>query len=980
MNPNSKNLFKRLGVLSVLFASLLAAGRTQAQTWATNSPLIAARWSHTATLLNNGSVLVAGGLIFNTNGNSADTNGAELYDPASGTSSPAASMQISRHSHVATLLANGQVLISGGGGGSSETYDPPSDTWINYASMNNERIVPIATLLPNGKVLVAGGFDDNNGVDLSSAELYDPNTATWTSTAPMPYTADTLAAALLNNGMVLVCGGSFNSGGVTNAVLYNPSTGTWTNTAPMKEARSGHTATLLASGKVLVEGGTFDNTAEVYDPVAATWTFVASMNDGRLYSDAVLLTNGQVMVMGDGNSDVEIYDPVADTWTLTDSLPVPGNFQTATLVSGGAVVVTGGSVTEFNGPALAVVETFGGSVSSNPTLTVTASPSSGAAPLTVQFISPDTDSQGNPVTDWNWDFGDGSTGNDQSPEHVYNSSGTYFPSLTAHSTAGPSPLAINGLGSITVTGVTLAVTETPESGVVPLTVQFASPGVDSGGNPVTNWNWTFGDGGSSTAQNPSHVYTNIGSYSPTLTAYSTFSASPVPVTGLDGINVYTNPVPAFRILYTFSTPFGSGPNGGLAISANTLFGTTGHGGTNGFGNIFGINTDGTGFSNLFTCSISSGAEPNGGLVLSSGALYGATYAGGSQGGGTVFAVNTNGTGYTNVANLTFNVPSTGTDPSGPVVLSGNTLYGVTQFGGGASAGVVFSVPTNGGSILDLHSFSPPQGDFRMNFDGDGPLAGLLLSGGVLYGTAEAGGAAGTGTVFSIPTNNPGAFNPIHVFSTTSNAPGTNADGAFPFSSLVISGGTLYGTTAAGGSSGDGVVFAVGTNGTPFTNLYSFTGGNDGAGPRGGLTLLGNTLYGTTSGGGASSNGTLFAINTDGSHFKTLYTFTGGADGANPQANLLLSGSFLYGSAASGGSAGLGTVFSFALPNPPLAITRAGTNVILTWSANVTGYTLQSSTHLGTAAAWSSRFPRSRSFSTGLTPSPMASPTRRCSIA
>jgi uncharacterized repeat protein (TIGR03803 family) len=950
MKANSKKLFRCISALSVLVANLMAAEHAGAQTWSTNSPLNVARWAHTSTLLTNGSVLVAGGLIYNTNGNSADTNAAELYNPSSGTSSPAAPMQSSRHAHRATLLTNGQVLVTGGGGdSSSETYDPPSDTWINYTSMSDERIVHTATLLPNGQVLAAAGFSDNSGLELSSAELYDPNSGTWNNTTSMPYAADTLASALLTNGTVLVCGGFNGTNAVTNAVLYNPANQTWTNTAPMHEGRSGHTATLLPNGKVLVEGGTSDNTAEVYDPVAATWTLVASMNDGRKYSDAVLLNNGQVMVLGDGNPDVELYDPVGDTWTLTNSLPVPGHQQTATLVSGGAVVVTGGSVTDFNGPPLAVVETYG-SGSTIPNLVVTASPQAGLAPLTVQFTSPGTDSGGNTVTNWSWSFGDGGTSTAQSPSHVYTNIGSYSPGLTAYSTYGASPISVTGPGTITVTNPALNVTASPQAGPVPLTVQFSSPGVDSTGHTVTNWNWSFGDGGVSTAQNPLHVYTNIGSYSPALTAYSTYGATPLSVTGPGTITVTNTPNPSFRILYTFTTPFGSGPNGGLAISNNTLFGTTFHGGT-GSGTVFAVSTDGTGFTNVYDFGAGSGGDPAAGVILSGGTLYGTTYLGGTQGGGTVFAINTNGTGYTNVYNFTLNVPSTGTEPAAAVVLSGNTLYGTTQFGGGSSAGVVFAVPTTGGSITDLHSFSPPIGDFRMNPDGDGPLAGLLLSGGVLYGTAEAGGPAGSGTVFSVPTNSPGGFNPLYSFSSTTNASGTNTDGAFPFSRLVISGGTLYGTTYAGGKSGNGVVFAVGTNGTHFTNLYSFTGGNDGSGPHGGLTLLGNTLYGTTSAGGTSSNGTLFAINTDGSNFRTLYSFTGGGDGANPQADLLLSGNTLYGTAASGGISGNGTVFGFALPNPPLAITRSGTNVILTWSAGAYGYALQSSSHLGAAAAW-----------------------------
>jgi uncharacterized repeat protein (TIGR03803 family) len=226
---------------------------------------------------------------------------------------------------------------------------------------------------------------------------------------------------------------------------------------------------------------------------------------------------------------------------------------------------------------------------------------------------------------------------------------------------------------------------------------------------------------------------------------------------------------------------------------------------------------------------------------------------------------------------------------------------------------------------------------------------LIYSGGTLYGTAENGGNYGGGTVFSVITNQPGSFGILHYFSTPVN--GTNSDGAYSFSSLVLSGTNLYGTTYGGGIYGNGVVFAVSTNALFFTNLYSFPGGNAGSGPHGGLTLWGNTLYGTTSAGGTSNNGTLFAINMDGSGFTNLYGFTGGGDGANPQADLILSGNTLYGTTAAGGSSGNGTVFSFTLPRPLLAIARSGTNVILTWSASFSGYNLEFATNLVSPAVW-----------------------------
>ncbi|MGA2684345.1 MAG: choice-of-anchor tandem repeat GloVer-containing protein [Verrucomicrobiota bacterium] len=596
---------------------------------------------------------------------------------------------------------------------------------------------------------------------------------------------------------------------------------------------------------------------------------------------------------------------------------------------------------------------------SSPTLTVTASPPSGLAPLAVQFTSPHVDSFGNTVTNWNWDFGDGGISAVQSPLHTYTNAGSYFPSLTAYSTYGSSPLSVTGPGTITVTNPILNVTVTPPSGVAPLTVQFASPGMDSAGDTVTNWNWNFGDGKISSAQNPSHVYTNVGSFSPSLTAYSTYGASPLAVTGLGTINIYTNPFPAFHTLYTFSTNFGSGPNGDLVLLGNTLYGTAEHGGTNNVGIVFAVNTDGTGFTNEYNFSSGSGGVPVGGLISSGNTLYGPTYLGGSLGGGTVFAISTNGLGYTNLLNLNFAVnAASGYEPLAGLALAGNTLYGTTWYGGGMNVqGTLFYVTTNGATSGELQDFyAPTYNPYAINYNGIFPSARLMSSGGTLYGTTEQGGSYGSGTIFSVVTNQPASFSILHYFAAVDPITGTNTEGAYSFSGLVLSGSTLYGTTYGGGTYGNGTVFAVNTNTLVFTDLYNFTGGNDGSGPHAGLTLSGHTLYGTTLAGGTSSNGTLFAINTDGSGFTNLYNFTGSNDGANPQTDLILSGNTLYGTAAGGGSSGNGTIFSFTLPRPLLAITRSGTNAILTWSASPSGYTLEFATNLVSSTVWNTNLP------------------------
>jgi uncharacterized repeat protein (TIGR03803 family) len=146
----------------------------------------------------------------------------------------------------------------------------------------------------------------------------------------------------------------------------------------------------------------------------------------------------------------------------------------------------------------------------------------------------------------------------------------------------------------------------------------------------------------------------------------------------------------------------------------------------------------------------------------------------------------------------------------------------------------------------------------INFDGANPNGGLILSNNTLYGTAAAGGSSGAGTVFAFNTDGTG-FTILHYFTATSAPYYNNGDGAYPQAGLILSGNTLYGTAYSGGSWALGTVFAVNTDGTGFTNLHSFTGGSDGANPIGGLILSSNTLYGATRNGGSSGNGTAFSL-------------------------------------------------------------------------------------------------------------------------
>ena len=370
----------------------------------------------------------------------------------------------------------------------------------------------------------------------------------------------------------------------------------------------------------------------------------------------------------------------------------------------------------------------------------------------------------------------------------------------------------------------------------------------------------------------------------------------------------------FTNLHSFiAVSDGATPFGGLILSGNTLYGTARAGGSSGNGTVFKVNTDGSGFTNLHSFTHGSdGYDPIYGLILSGNTLYGTTL-GGSAGGGTLFAVNTDGTGFTNLHSFTV---SEGLGPNG-VILSGNTLYGTATDGGSANKGTLFAVNTDGSGFTNFHNFNSGS-------DGARPQSRLILSGNTLYGTAAEGGSSGGGTVFAVNTNGTG-FTNLHSF--------TGSDGVVPKAGLILSGNILYGTASAGGP-GLGTIFAINTNGTGFTNLHSFTG-SDGANPYAGLILSGNTLYGAAYNGGSSGGGTIFAVNTNGTGFTNLHSFTSSSEGANPFGSLILSGNSLYGAASSGGSAGIGTVFSLSLG---LVSTPQLTNLFVSPANSIIGVT------------------------------------------
>ena len=347
--------------------------------WTATGTMTQARANHTATLLSDGRVLVAGGV---GNGVSGFLATAELYDPAAGAWTATGNMNGIRILHTATRLADGRVLVAGGADLISETsvhavataelYDPATGTWTVTGTMIEARARHTATLLPDGKVLVAGGSGSGAGSDsLATAELYDPATGTWTAAGALIEARTQHTATLLPDGRVLVAGGNSSSGPqLASAELYDPVTRSWTATGRMVRDHAGHTATLLPDGRVLVLGGSSasapEATAELYDPSTGSWTATESMNGEHIGSTATLLDNGSVLLAGGASSGgsgggsslpgvPELYDPRTGSWTATANMLAARSGHTATLLDDGRVLVAGGASTN---PVLATAELY----------------------------------------------------------------------------------------------------------------------------------------------------------------------------------------------------------------------------------------------------------------------------------------------------------------------------------------------------------------------------------------------------------------------------------------------------------------------------------------------------------------------------------------------------------------------------------------------------------------------------------------------
>ncbi len=354
-------------------------------TWTNSGNMQQTLFGHTATLLSNGTVLIAGG-NFNGNGDQGAVSAAEIYTPTGGDQgvfSPTGGLQTARYWHTATLLTTGpnagQVLVVGGENyqdtqlQEAELYNPANGGSFSVPSPqpNYPRSMHTAIQLQDGTILIAGGDMGCVGCgawDLAPAEVYKPVTGAFSTVGSLNTPRTEHTATLLQNGMVLIAGGRDSSNNVTaSAELYNPSTGTFTPTGSLNTARAYHTATLLPNGEVLIAGG-YDNngnptiSAELYNAALGTFSTTGNLLTARAGAGAALLNDGKVLIYGgctnydcspSATTAAELYSSASGTFASTTTLNSPRAFSTTVELGYGVVLATGGA-----DPLLASVETF----------------------------------------------------------------------------------------------------------------------------------------------------------------------------------------------------------------------------------------------------------------------------------------------------------------------------------------------------------------------------------------------------------------------------------------------------------------------------------------------------------------------------------------------------------------------------------------------------------------------------------------------
>jgi len=351
--------------------------RDVVRTWERVGDLTEPRTSHSATLLQDGRVLVAGG--GDLDGTALAT--AEVYDPATRTWSATGSMEAGRMSHTATLLDDGRVLVAGGVDAdyrhvaSAELYDPVTSTWAVTDGMADVRANHTASLLLDGTVLVVGGAVDLDGhMVIASAERFDPARGSWTSVGSLSAARQAHTATVLADGTVLVSGGigvfvsPVDSVALASVEHFELGRGRWATVASLAQPRFGHSANLLQDGRVLLASGTAGSgimlpSAELYDRARDSWASTGDVILPRQGHRSVTLTDGSSLIVGGDTVEgrplgaVESFRDATGSWVAVEPMATPRSGHTVTILADGSVLVAGGrggeSTSELYGPGSA---------------------------------------------------------------------------------------------------------------------------------------------------------------------------------------------------------------------------------------------------------------------------------------------------------------------------------------------------------------------------------------------------------------------------------------------------------------------------------------------------------------------------------------------------------------------------------------------------------------------------------------------------
>jgi len=351
-------------------------------TWTRTGSLWSARRLHTSTRLADGRVLVTGGIGTAPSLPAQGLASAEVYDPATGQWTRTGDLRLARYSHSATLLADGRVLVAGGSGArsaqsngtlrSAEVYDPATGEWTETAPLTDARFGHPAVRLNDGRVLVVGGvltIGRGRYTALGYCEAYDPATAAWTPTASLGVARKSHQATLLADDSVLVTGGDLPGLGTETLTYdpysqwtterFDPAKDTWSADAEMSWGRSHHRTLRLTSGTLLRAGGTdgasFDigyQNASTYDPVARTWSADFGTVVGRWAPAAVALADGRALMFG-GITLSGVAAPVAgeSVVTATAEIFTPGTTAAGTTAAVVTAVAESGAVSTGAGAA-----------------------------------------------------------------------------------------------------------------------------------------------------------------------------------------------------------------------------------------------------------------------------------------------------------------------------------------------------------------------------------------------------------------------------------------------------------------------------------------------------------------------------------------------------------------------------------------------------------------------------------------------------